>query len=68
MSRGPRVSANAEHLSDPELAAAVWDLEPLVVGGGPDGARRCLEEAAARAADFAAVTAGGWRQLDASRR
>jgi hypothetical protein len=47
------MGANAEYPSDPELAAAVWDLEPLVGGGGADGARRLLEDAAVRAADFA---------------
>ena len=60
------MSANAEHLSDPELAAAVWDLEPLVDGGGPDGARRFLEDAAMRAADFAARHSGRVARLDAS--
>jgi len=59
------MSANAEHLADPELVAAVWDLEPLVDGGGPDGARRLLEDAAMRAADFAVRHGGRVAQLDA---
>jgi hypothetical protein len=59
------MSANAEHLSDSELAAAVWDLEPLVDGDGPDGTRRLLEDAATRAADFAARHCGRVAQLDA---
>ena len=58
------MSANGEHLGDPELAAAVWDLEPLVGGGGRDGARRFLEEAAIRAADFAGRHRGRVAQLD----
>jgi oligoendopeptidase F len=60
------MTANAEHLSDPELAAAVWDLEPLVGGGGQDGARRLLDDAALRAADFAASYSGRVAELDAS--
>jgi oligoendopeptidase F len=60
------MSVNTEHLSDPELAAAVWDLEPLVDGGGPDGARRLLKDAATRAAEFAAQHSGRVAQLDAS--
>ena len=59
------MGANGEHLGDPELAVAVWDLEPLVGGGGPDGARRLLEEAAIRAADFAGRHRGRVAQLDA---
>jgi oligoendopeptidase F len=58
------MSTGAEHLSDPELAAAVWDLEPLVGGGGSDGARRCLDDAAGRAVDFAAHHSGRVAQLD----
>jgi oligoendopeptidase F len=58
------MSTEAEHPSDPELAAAVWDLEPLVGGGGGDGARRCLEDAARRAVDFAAQHAGRVAQLE----
>ena len=59
------MTANAEHPSDPELAAALWDLEPLVGGGGPDGARRVLEDAAMRARDFAARHCGRVAQFDA---
>ena len=59
------MSANGEHLGDPELAAAVWDLEPLVGSGGPDGARRLLEDAAMRAANFAARHGGRVARLDA---
>jgi len=59
------VSANTGHLSDRELAAAVWDLEPLVDGGGPGGARRFLEDAAERSADFAARHRGRVGELDA---
>src|ERR1700684_492846 len=59
------MSANAEQLSDRELAAALWDLEPLVDGGGPGGARRFLDDAAARSADFAGRHFGRVAELDA---
>ena len=59
------MSANTEELSDRELAAAVWDLEPLVDGGGPGGARRFLEDAAVSSADFAARHSGRIAELDA---
>src|ERR1700733_7236632 len=59
------MGANAEQLSDRELAAAVWDLEPLVDGGGSGGARRLLEEGAGRSADFAARHCGRVAALDA---
>jgi len=52
------MSANAEQLSDADLAGAVWDLEPLVGARGVDGARRLLEDAAVRAADFAGCHRG----------
>ncbi len=59
------MSADAEQLYDRELAAAVWDLEPLVDGGGSGGARRFLDDAAARSADFAARHLGRVAELDA---
>jgi oligoendopeptidase F len=58
------MSANAEHLGDRELAAAVWDLEPLVDGGGPGGARRLVSDAGVRGADFAARYCGRVAALD----
>ena len=61
---GWAVSANVEHLSDRDLAAAVWDLEPLVDGGGAGGARRLLEDAAVRSADFAVRYCGRVAALD----
>jgi oligoendopeptidase F len=57
---------SAEQLSDPGLAVALWDLEPLVGGGGPDGARRLLEDAALRAAEFAAHHCGRVAEFDAA--
>jgi oligoendopeptidase F len=60
------MGANAEQLSDRDLAAALWHLEPLVDGGGAGGARRFLDDAAARSADFAARHSGRVAELDAN--
>ena len=51
-------------LTDPELQAAAWDLDPLVDGQGPDGARAQLEQAFERARAFAARYAGKLGELD----
>lgn len=59
------MGVNSEQLSDPDLTRAVWDLEPLVGGGGGESARRLLEDAAVQAEDFAARHAGRVAQLDA---
>ncbi|HWE59764.1 MAG TPA: M3 family metallopeptidase [Solirubrobacteraceae bacterium] len=47
------MSVAAETQDDPELAAAVWDLEPIVGGEGAAGARRLIAEAQSRADAFA---------------
>jgi oligoendopeptidase F len=52
--------------TDPELATAAWDLEPLVDGEGADGAGRRLEEALRRARAFAERHAGHVAELDAA--
>ncbi len=49
---------------DAELAAAAWDLEPLVEGEGSDGVIRRLEEALARASAFAEAHAGRLGEVD----
>ena len=51
-------------IGDGGLAAAVWDLDTLVGGGGADGARALLDDAARRSADFAARYGGRVLQLD----
>ena len=51
-------------IGDGGLAAAVWDLDPLVDGRGADGACALLDDAARRAADFAARYGGRVLQLD----
>jgi oligoendopeptidase F len=54
----------SEHLSDPELLDAEWDLEPLVEGRGTGGVKRMLEQANERAAAFAEGFAGKVAELD----
>lgn len=49
---------------DEALAAARWDLEPLVEGRGPDGVRDLLEQAAARARAFADLHRGRLPEMD----
>ena len=44
-------------IADPELAAAVWDLEPIVDGAGAAGARGLIAEARSRASAFATTYA-----------
>jgi oligoendopeptidase F len=50
--------------TDAELEQAAWDLEPLVAGGGDDGARAQLAEALERSEAFASSYAGKLDQLD----
>ncbi len=49
---------------DEELAAERWDLEPLVEGGGADGAMRLLDEAEERANAFAEAHRGRVGELE----
>jgi len=60
------VSTTADHLADPELLEAEWDLGPLVDGQKSMGLQRQLEEATKRAAAFAAAYAGKVGELDAA--
>jgi oligoendopeptidase F len=50
--------------TDPELQASAWNLDPLVGGRGPDGARAQLKEAFERAQAFAGSYAGKLGELD----
>ncbi|MFL5822224.1 MAG: M3 family oligoendopeptidase [Solirubrobacteraceae bacterium] len=54
----------SEHLSDPELLAAEWDLDPLVEGEGAGGVERMLGDANAQATTFAEAYAGRVAELD----
>ncbi|MGI8902919.1 MAG: M3 family oligoendopeptidase [Solirubrobacteraceae bacterium] len=60
------MSTTADHLADPELLEAEWDLGPLVDGQKSMGLQRQLEEATKRAAAFAAAYAGKVGELDAA--
>ncbi|HWE34906.1 MAG TPA: M3 family oligoendopeptidase [Solirubrobacteraceae bacterium] len=58
------MSSTAEHLADPELLEAEWDLAPLAFDDGEAGVRRELEEASTRATSFAQAHAGKVAGLD----
>jgi oligoendopeptidase F len=60
------MSTIADLLSDPELLAAEWDLDPLVDGQGAAGVERQLEEATSRATAFSERYAGKIAELDGS--
>src|SRR6202035_434323 len=55
----------SEHMEDPELLEAEWDLDPLVDGEGPLGVERMLGEANGRSSGFAETYAGRVNELDA---
>jgi oligoendopeptidase F len=52
--------------TDPELQASAWNLDPLVAGKGPDGARGQLKEALEHAEAFARSYAGKLGELDST--
>src|SRR5947209_613303 len=54
----------SELLSDPELLAAEWDLDPLVAGKGARGVEEMLAEATRRAAAFSERFSGRVATLD----
>jgi oligoendopeptidase F len=58
--------AATSELSDPELQATAWDLEPLVEGEGKDGVESRLAEALTRAQAFSRRHAGKLAELDGS--
>jgi oligoendopeptidase F len=60
----PSTSPSTSRSVDPELEQTAWDLEPLVAGQGPDGARTQLAEALTRSQAFAASYAGKLGELD----
>ena len=59
-------SAATSEPTDPELAAAAWDLEPLVEGEGQEGVEPRLAQALERARAFAERYAGSLAGLDAA--
>jgi oligoendopeptidase F len=58
------MATDAAESTDPELQATAWNLDPLVGGDGPDGARAQLTESLERAQAFAASYAGKLSELD----
>jgi oligoendopeptidase F len=59
------MATTADHLADPELLAAEWDLEALVEGEGEEGVERLLSAATESAGAFAERYAGHIAELDA---
>ena len=51
-------------LSDPELLASAWNLDPIVDGEGSAGVQRLLDEALERGAKFAKTHSGRVASLD----
>jgi oligoendopeptidase F len=60
------VSSTAEHLADPELLQAAWDLSALVDGDEHSGVNVQLDQALQRADAFASQYAGRLAELDAA--
>ncbi len=56
----------ASESTDPELQASAWNLDPLVDGQGPDGARAQLKQALERSRAFAERYAGKLSELDSA--
>jgi oligoendopeptidase F len=59
------MATTVEHLSDPELQATAWDLEPLIDGEGRAGVERHVAEANGLASAFRDRYAGRVSELDA---
>jgi oligoendopeptidase F len=59
------MATTVDHLSDPELLATEWNLEPLVEGTGRAGVDRLLAEASNLALAFRERYAGRIGELDA---
>jgi oligoendopeptidase F len=59
------MATTVDHLSDPELQAAAWDLEPLAEGEGRAGVERLIAEANDLASAFRERYAGRVGDLDA---
>ncbi len=60
------MATEAAESTDPELQSTAWDLDPLVDGLGPDGARAQLTQALERSQAFAASYVGKLGDLDSS--
>ena len=60
------MATDATETTDPELQATAWNLDPLVGGAGPDGARSLLTDSLERAQAFAANYARKLSELDSA--
>jgi oligoendopeptidase F len=60
----PLMITIAEHMSDPELLEAEWDLAPLVDGQGADAVETMLAQASQQASAVAERLAGRVAELD----
>lgn len=60
------MATTSELLSDPELLATEWNLDPLVEGQGAAGVGQLLDEARSSAGRFAQTYAGRVAELDAA--
>ncbi len=60
------MATEAAESTDPELQSTAWNLDPLVDGLGPDGARTQLAQALERSQAFAASYVGKLGDLDSS--
>jgi oligoendopeptidase F len=60
------MATEAAESTDPELQASAWNLDPLVDGRGPDGARAQLGQALERSQKFAKSYAGKFGELDSA--
>jgi oligoendopeptidase F len=58
------MSTTADHLADPELLDAEWDLSPLVDGKAQDGVERQLEQALEQATAFSETYSGRVASLE----
>ena len=69
-SHADKLTNTVTHATDPspdtELEQTAWDLDPLVDGAGPDGARAQLTQSLERAQAFAASYAGKLAELDSA--
>ncbi len=59
------MATTVDHLEDPELLAAEWDLEPLANSEGPAGVEDLLDKATAAASSLQERYAGHIAELDA---
>ena len=60
------MTTTSEHMSDPALLQAEWDLDPLLDGQGSEAVERMLVEASTRASTLAESLAGHVAELNSA--